>query len=329
VGRTALISGVAGQDGSYLLEFLLDRRYEVVGFDIDEAALARLAEVVSARPDGHLATLLHGDVTRRDDVDRLIARTQPTEVYNLAAQSFVGRSHEDPFDDLVVVSGVLNLLESIRRQGLPARFYQASTAEMFGDAPATQSEDTPLEPVSPYACAKLYAHHMVRMYREVHGLKAASGILFNHESPRRRTEFVTRKVTHGVAAIVSGQATELRLGNLDARRDWGHARDYVRAMWLMLRRDEPADYVIASGESRSVAEFARFAFDLVGLDWREYVVHDPSLERPSDPRNHCGNASRARAELGWRPGVSFEALVTEMLDADLEAHGLDPKKIRR
>ncbi|GIF48953.1 GDPmannose 4,6-dehydratase [Asanoa ferruginea] len=329
MGRTALISGVAGQDGSYLLEFLLDRRYQVVGFDIDEAALARLAEVVAARPDGHLATLRPGDVTQRDEVEGLVAQTRPAEIYNLAAQSFVGRSHEDPFDDLVVVSGVLNLLESIRRQGLPARFYQASTAEMFGDAPATQSETTPLEPISPYACAKLYAHHMVRMYRDVHGLKAASGILFNHESPRRRTEFVTRKITHGVAAIVSGQATELRLGNFDARRDWGHARDYVRAMWLMLRRDEPADYVIASGVSRSVAEFAHFAFDLVGLDWRDYVVHDPALQRPSDPRNHCGNAARARVELGWRPEVSFEALVTEMLDADLEAHGLDPKSVRR
>ncbi|MDG4822484.1 GDP-mannose 4,6-dehydratase [Asanoa sp. WMMD1127] len=329
MGRTALISGVAGQDGSYLLEFLLDHHYEVVGFDIDGNALARLTRRITERPDARRARLLVADVTQPDNVRRLLSDTAPTEVYNLAAQSFVGRSYADPYDDVVITTGTLNLLEAIRRHAPEARFYQASSAEMFGDAAAPQTEQTPFAPVSPYACAKLYAHHLVRMYRDVHGLKAASGILFNHESPRRRREFVTRKITHGIAAIVSGQATELRLGNLDSRRDWGHARDYVRAMWLMLNRDEPADYVIASGESRTVGELARFAFDLVGLDWTRYVRQDASLVRPHDPANLCGDAQRAEADLGWRPEVSFEALVTEMLDADLEAHGLDPKDVRR
>jgi GDPmannose 4,6-dehydratase len=266
-------------------------------------------------------------MTDSGGLNRLVKTIRPDEVYNLAAQSHVQISFDQPeYTGDTDGLGTTRLLEAIRTSGLPTRFYQASTSEMFGLTPPPHNESSPFHPRSPYAAAKVYAHWMTVNYREAHGLFASSGILFNHESPRRGENFVTRKVTRGVAAIVAGKAQNLRLGNLDAKRDWGHAKDYVEAMWLMLQQDKPDDYVIATGVNRSVKELVETAFGLVGLDWPKFVELDTAFVRPSEVPDLRGDSSKAKKELGWSPKVSFEAMIREMLEHDLAAAGADPAK---
>jgi GDPmannose 4,6-dehydratase len=328
--KRALITGITGQDGSYLAEFLLERGYEVHGVVRRSSALNRsridhLQHVHPAEAEGCRFVLHYGDMTDSGGLNRLVKLIRPDEVYNLAAQSHVHVSFDLPeFTGNTDGLGTTRLLEAIRTTGVPARFYQASTSEMFGSTPPPQSELSPFHARSPYAAAKIYAHCMTINYREAHGMFACSGILFNHESPRRGENFISRKVTRGVAAILAGRTGTLRLGNLNARRDWGHARDYVEAMWLMLQQDEPDDYVIASGVSRSVADLVEVAFGLVGLDWNHYVEVDSSYLRPSDVPVLCGDPGKAQARLGWRQRTSFEEMIREMLENDLAAAGLTP-----
>ena len=318
----ALITGITGQDGAYLAQFLLRQGYAVHGLLRRSAS----AEVIGQRLRwlGVLddVRLIDGDITDLSSCLRILESVRPVEVYNLAAQSFVHASWQQPLlTGAVTGLGAVNMLEAVRLAAGDARFYQASSSEMFGQAAsAVQSEATAFYPRSPYAAAKLYAHWMCVNYRESFSLHASSGILFNHESPLRGIEFVTRKITDGVARIKLGLATELRLGNLEARRDWGHARDYVRAMWLMLRQDVPGDYVIATGRSASIREFCALAFGCARLDWQAHVVTDPALLRPAEVDVLQGDASRARAVLGWTPTVSLEALAAEMVEADLARH---------
>jgi GDPmannose 4,6-dehydratase len=328
--KRALITGITGQDGSYLAEFLLDRGYEVHGVVRRSSALnrSRIDHLQHAHPsheDGCRFVLHYGDLTDSGGLNRLVKLVQPDEVYNLAAQSHVHVSFDLPeFTGNTDGLGTTRLLEAIRTTGVPARFYQASTSEMFGSTPPPQNELSPFHARSPYAAAKIYAHCMTINYREAHGMYTCSGILFNHESPRRGENFISRKVTRGVAAILAGNARKLRLGNLSARRDWGHARDYVEAMWLMLQQDRPGDYVIASGVSRSVADLVEVAFGLVGLDSKRFVEVDSSYLRPSDVPVLCGDPGKAQAELGWRQQTSFEEMIREMLEHDLTAVGLSP-----
>jgi len=314
----ALITGITGQDGSYLAEFLLARGYQVTG-------LRRRSSTQNLHRIQHLSglSLVEGDLTDLASLVRVLDETQPDEVYNLAAQSFVGSSWQQPLATSDITGlGVLRLLEAIRTVNPRIRFYQASSSEMFGKAQTVpQHEGTPFYPRSPYGVAKLFGHWITVNYRESYGIFACSGILFNHESPRRGLEFVTRKISDGVARIKLGLARELRLGNLEARRDWGFAGDYVEAMWLMLQQPEPKDYVIATGETHTVREFVELAFAHVGLDWRDHVVVDPALFRPAEVDLLVGDASRARRELGWRPRVDFPTLVAMMVDADLERLG--------
>jgi GDPmannose 4,6-dehydratase len=314
--RRALITGITGQDGSYLAEFLLEQGYQVFG-------LVRRSSTVNFERIAHIQdriVLVPGDLMDQNSLLMALQQADPHEVYNLAAQSFVQTSWNQPIlTGDVTGLGVTRMLEAIRVFNPRIRFYQASSSEMFGKVQEVpQRETTPFYPRSPYGVAKVYGHWITVNYRESYGLFAVSGILFNHESPRRGLEFVTRKVSHGVARIKLGLARELRLGNLDARRDWGFAGDYVRAMWLMLQQDEPRDYVIATGETHSVRELVEVAFDHVGLDWRDYVVQDPRYMRPAEVDLLVGDASRARTELGWEPTVRFEELVRMMVDADLE-----------
>jgi len=314
--KTAVITGVTGQDGSYLAELLLAKGYEVIG-------VVRRTSHDSYERIGHLLDRLHvvaADLLDQHSLTTVIRDAQPDEVYNLAAQSFVPTSWSQPvLTGEFTALGVTRLLEAIRLAHPAARFYQASSSEMFGKATETpQRETTPFYPRSPYGVAKVYGHWITVNYRESYGLHAVSGILFNHESPRRGLEFVSRKVTHAVARIKRGQATELRLGNLEARRDWGFAGDYVDAMWRMLQRDEPRDYVIGSGETHSVRELCEVAFGHVGLDWQKYVKVDPRFVRPAEVDILLADAGQARRDLGWAPQVSFERLVTMMVDADLE-----------
>jgi GDPmannose 4,6-dehydratase len=312
---TAMITGITGQDGSYLAEHLLGLDYRVVG----------VARRTSTDVRGRIRHLLdrielaHADLLDQSSLQMLVARYQPDEIYNLAAQSVVPRSWTQPvFTGEVTALGVTRLLEAIRLASPGSRFYQASSSEMFGNSPAIpQDEYAPFHPRSPYAVSKLYGHWATINYREGYGLHACAGILFNHESPRRGLEFVTRKITHGVARIHHGLDRTLPLGNLDARRDWGFAGDYVQAMHLMLQRDEPADYVVATGESHSVREFCDLAFATVGLDWEEHVIIDPALYRPTEIDGLVGDASRARIDLGWQPAVHFRDLVRMMTEADL------------
>ncbi|HET6577106.1 MAG TPA: GDP-mannose 4,6-dehydratase [Gemmatimonadales bacterium] len=312
----ALITGVTGQDGSYLAELLLAKGYEVVGmvrrtshhsYERIEHLLDRIEIVAADLLDQHSLTIVLQD-------------TRPDEVYNLAAQSYVPTSWSQPvLTGEFTALGVTRILEAIRLVHPSARFYQASSSEMFGKAAETpQREATPFYPRSPYGVAKVYGHWITVNYRESYGLYAVSGILFNHESPRRGIEFVTRKVTDGVARIKLGLARELRLGNLDARRDWGFAGDYVEAMWRMLQRDRPEDYVVGSGETHSVRELVEAAFGRVGLDYRDHVVSDPRFYRPAEVDLLLADPSKARRELGWRPTVGFAQLVAMMVDADLE-----------
>ena len=315
----ALITGITGQDGSYLAEHLLARGYEVVGvvrrtshhsYERIEHLLGRIQVVAADLLDQHSLTVVIGDA-------------RPDEVYNLAAQSYVPTSWTQPvLTGEFTALGVTRILEAIRLAHPSARFYQASSSEMFGKVAQTpQREDTPFYPRSPYGVAKVYGHWITVNYRESYGLYAVSGILFNHESPRRGIEFVTRKVTDGVARIKLGLATELRLGNLDARRDWGFAGDYVDAMWRMLQQPEPRDYVIGTGTTHSVRDLVEVAFGHAGLDWREWVKVDPAFIRPAEVDLLQADPTRAREELGWTPEVSFRRLVAMMVDADLERLG--------
>jgi GDPmannose 4,6-dehydratase len=314
--RTALITGITGQDGSYLAEFLLAKGYEVIG-------VVRRTSHDSYERIGHLLDRLRivpADLLDQHSLTSVIRDARPQEVYNLAAQSFVPTSWTQPvLTGEFTALGVTRLLEAVRLAGPEARVYQASSSEMFGKAVETpQRETTPFYPRSPYGVAKLYGHWITVNYRESYGLYAVSGILFNHESPRRGLEFVTRKVTHGVARIAKGQATELRLGNLDARRDWGFAGDYVDAMWRMLQQPTPEDFVIGTGETHTVRELCEIAFRHVGLDWKKYVRVDPAFVRPAEVDVLLADPSRARRALGWEPKVTFAELVRMMVDADME-----------
>jgi GDPmannose 4,6-dehydratase len=314
--RTALITGVTGQDGSYLAELLLAKGYEVVG-------VVRRTSHDSYERIGHLLDRLHvvpADLLDQHSLTSVVRDATPHEVYNLAAQSFVPTSWSQPvLTGEFTALGVTRLLEAVRLAHPAARFYQASSSEMFGKAPATpQGESTPFYPRSPYGVAKVYGHWITVNYRESYGLYAVSGILFNHESPRRGLEFVTRKVTHGVARIATGRDRELRLGNLEARRDWGFAGDYVEAMWRMLQQPSPEDYVIGTGETHTVRELCEIAFAHAGLDWQEHVVVDPRFVRPAEVDVLLADPSKARRQLGWTPTVGFAELVRTMVDADLE-----------
>ncbi len=322
----ALITGITGQDGSYLAELLLEKGYEVHGL-IRRASSFNTGRINHLYQDPHehdvRLKLHHGDLTDGSALARLIREIRPDEIYNLAAQSHVAVSFNQPeYTGDVDGLGVVRLLEAIREAEVPCRMYQAGTSEMFGDSPPPQHEGTPLRPRSPYAAAKVYAYQMVRNYREAYGMHAVTGILFNHESPRRGETFVTRKVTRAVASIVAGQQDRLYLGNLDAVRDWGHARDYVEAMWLMLQRDVPEDFVVGTGEAHSVRELCQHAFGRVGLDWERFVEVDPAYFRPTEVEQLRSDPSRAFAELGCEPRTTFAALVEEMVDADLEAAGM-------
>ena len=315
----ALITGVTGQDGAYLSQFLLGKGYEVFG--VVRRSSHRGLEDHRLRWLGVAGkvTLIDGDLADLSSLVRIVHQTLPDEVYNLAAQSCVVSSWRQPvLTANITAVGVTNVLEALRLARPDARFYQASSSEMFGLAQqAVQNEQTPFYPRSPYAVAKLYGHWITVNYRESFGLHASSGILFNHESPLRGQEFVTRKVTDGVARIKRGLATELRLGNIDAKRDWGHARDYVRAMWLMLQQDTPGDYVVATGRTTTVRDMCRVAFDHADLDMDSYVVIDPALYRPAEVEMLLGDAGKARRTLGWAPETTLEDLIREMVDADL------------
>src|SRR5262245_1683254 len=315
--KRALIIGVTGQDGAYLAKLLLDKGYRVAGLH-RHTSLPNIARLQHLAIDQQVE-LVEGDVTDQGSIIRALRQADPDEVYNLAAQSFVGVSWQEPILTAQVTGiGALTVLEAIRSVNPQTRFYQASTSEMFGAAEdPTQSETTPFRPRSPYATAKLLAHWATGNYRESFGMFACAGILFNHESPLRGLDFVTRKITHAVARIRCGLATELTLGTTAVRRDWGFAGDYVEAMWRMLQAPEPRDYTVATGRAASVEDFCRLAFAHAGLDWREHVRVDPELMRPADVWALCGNASRAKVELGWEPRVDLEQLVAMMVDADL------------
>jgi GDP-mannose 4,6-dehydratase len=319
--KRALITGITGQDGSYLAELLLSKGYEVHGLKRRSSSFNtdRVDHIYADVHESGARLFLHyADLTDQGSLANLIYDIRPDEVYNLGAQSHVKVSFDIPdYTADVVANGALRLLETIRRTGIPCRFYQASSSEMFGSAPPPQSETTPFHPRSPYACAKVFGHHITVNYRESYGLHASSGILFNHESPRRGETFVTRKITRAVAHIKHGLQEKLYLGNLEARRDWGYAPDYVRAMWLMLQQDNPDDYVIGTGESHSVREFVELAFAHAGLDWKEYVVIDPRYFRPAEVDHLRADATKARHILGWEPEVTFDQLVRIMVEADL------------
>jgi GDPmannose 4,6-dehydratase len=315
----ALITGITGQDGSYLAELLLEKGYEVWG-------MMRRASTENIERIAHLVdrvTLVQGDLLDQPSLVSVLEEAQPREVYNLAAQSFVPTSWRQPVLTAEFTAvGVTRMLEAVRAVDPSIRFYQASSSEMFGQAEERpQSESTSFHPRSPYGVAKVYAHFATLNYRESYDLFAVSGILFNHESPRRGLEFVTRKISYGAARISAGLDEELRLGNLDAQRDWGYAGDYVEAMWLMLQRPDPRDYVIATGVEHSVRDFVQAAFEHVGLEPDPHLVIDPSLMRPAEVDHLVGDASSARAELGWEPRVSFAELVTLMVDADVARVG--------
>jgi len=313
--RRALITGITGQDGSYLAELLLEQGYEVFGL-VRRSSSANLARIQHILPRLHL---VQGDLLDQSSLMRALSESRPQELYNLAAQSFVPTSFDEPVHTAEITGiGVTRLLEALRHVAPEARFYQASTSEMFGHAAETpQRETTPFHPRSPYGVAKVYAHWITVNFRESYGLFATSGILFNHESPRRGTEFVTRKITRAAARIALGLERELVLGNLEARRDWGFAGDYVRAMWAMLQQDQPDDYVIATGVMHSVREVCELAFEEAGLHWQEHVRVDAAFQRPAEVHLLCGDASKARAKLGWQPRMDFETLIRTMVQADL------------
>jgi len=316
VTKRALITGITGQDGSYLAELLLEKDYDVLG-------MVRRSSTVNFERIAHLQdriTFVPGDLLDEISMIHILREFRPQEVYNLAAQSFVQTSFGQPvLTGETTALGVTRLLDAIRLVDPEIRFYQASSSEMFGKVhEVPQTEMTPFHPRSPYGVAKVYGHWITLNYRESYDLHATSGILFNHESPRRGLEFVTRKISHTVAQIKLGQAKELRLGNLDAQRDWGYAGDYVEAMWLMLQQDTPEDFVICTGETHSVREFCEVAFGHVGLDWEQHVVIDEAFFRPAEVDLLVGDATKAERVLGWKPETTFEDLVTMMVDADID-----------
>jgi GDPmannose 4,6-dehydratase len=319
--KKAFITGITGQDGSYLAELLLSKGYEVHGLKRRSSSFNtdRVDHLYSDFHEVGARFFLHfADLTDASSLAGLLAEVQPDEIYNLAAQSHVKVSFEVPeYTVDVAALGTIRLLEATRRAGLRCRFYQASSSEMFGSTPPPQNEMSPLHPRSPYACAKVFSHHATINYRESYGLHASCGILFNHESPRRGETFVTRKITRAVAHIKLGTEKRLFLGNLEARRDWGYAPDYVRAMWLMLQQDEPDDYVIGTGEMHSVKDFVERAFSVADLDWRDYVKIDPRYYRPAEVDALEADYSKARNRLGWQPMVTFNELVALMVKADL------------
>lgn len=322
---TAIITGITGQDGSYLAEFLLAKGYNVVG-------MVRRSSTVTFERIQHIQddiNIVQGDLHDQSSLVDLIEEYNPEEVYNLAAQSFVPTSWSQPvLTGEVTAMGVTRLLEAIRLVNIKTRFYQASSSEMFGKVRAVpQNETTPFYPRSPYGVAKVYGHWITVNYRESYDLFACSGILFNHESPRRGLEFVTHKITHAVARIKLGLADEVRLGNLDSRRDWGYAGDYVKAMWLMLQQDAPDDYVIATGETHSVRRVCEIAFERAGLNWEDYVKVDKRFIRPAEVDLLVGDSSKAGEKLGWEPTISFKGLITMMVDADIDMLSENNRKV--
>lgn len=321
MGKIALIDGITGQDGAYLAQFLLSKGYEVFGaFRPSSIINLERLDYLGIKENVKLVPL---DILDMGSIIRVLAKVRPDEVYNLAAQSFVPISFEQPVvtGDITGL-GAVRMLEGIRTVNLKIKFYQASSSEMFGKTEAVpQNEKTPFYPRSPHAAAKLYAHWMTVNYREAYGIFACSGILFNHESPLRGLEFVTRKITHAVAQIKCGHVKELHLGNLEARRDWGYAPEYAEAMWLMLQQDSPDDFVIATGEAHSVQEFVEAAFNHANLDWREFVRSDPAFCRPTEVDMLLGDPGKAARKLGWRPKVGFKELVAIMVEADLRGVG--------
>jgi GDPmannose 4,6-dehydratase len=317
---TALVTGITGQDGSYMAEFLLAKGYRVIG-------MHRRSSTLNFQRIEHFQDqieLVEGDLLDQNSLADIIKRTEPAEVYNLAAQSFVPTSWDQPiFTGEVTGLGVARLLEAIRAVNPKIRFYQASSSEMFGKVQEVpQKETTPFYPRSPYGVAKVYGHWITINYRESYKIFSVSGICFNHESPRRGLEFVTRKITDGVARIKAGKLDKLRLGNLEAKRDWGFAGDYVEAMWLMLQQDTPEDYVIATGETHSVRELVETAFSVAGLNWNDYVVTDERFVRPAEVDLLVGDPTKARIKLGWTPKVTFRGLIELMVKADLQRHGV-------
>lgn len=330
--KIALITGITGQDGSYLSEFLLEKGYQVHGI-IRRTSTFNTDRIDHIYEDPHnegVNLLLHyGDLTDGTTLRRILEEVQPTEIYNLGAQSHVRVSFDSPEYTVDAVGmGTLRLLEAIRdyqhRTGIEVRFYQAGSSEMYGLVQAVpQSETTPFYPRSPYACAKVYAHWQTVNYRESYNLFACNGILFNHESPRRGETFVTRKITRAVAKIVAGKQKKLYMGNLDAKRDWGYAKDYVKAMWLMLQQEHPDDYVIATGETHSVKEFLELAFNYANLNWEDYVEFDQRYLRPAEVDLLIGDPTKAHQKLGWKPSVTFKELVCLMVEADLQALGVN------
>jgi GDPmannose 4,6-dehydratase len=324
--KRALITGITGQDGSYLAEHLLGEGYEVHGI-IRRSSSFNTGRIMHIFQDPHEEDvrlhLHYGDLSSSSQLSRLITAIEPSEVYNLAAQSHVRVSFDTPeYTGNITALGATRLLEAIRDSKVGCRFYQASSSEMFGASPPPQNEETPFGPRSPYAVAKLYAHWMTVGYRESYGMHASTGILFNHESPRRGETFVTRKIAMAIPQLVKGTQKHLYLGNLEARRDWGHARDYVRAMHLIVSHPQPGDFVVGTGEDHSVREFVEAAFGLVGLDWEDHVRIDPRYFRPTEVDVLRADASKARRELGWEPEVGFAELVREMVDAEMTAAGL-------
>ena len=323
--KKALIAGITGQDGSYLAEFLLKKGYQVHGI-IRRSSLGntkRLDHVVQNQTLDERNLMLHyGDITDSSRLEKLVGNIRPDEVYNLAAQSHVQVSFNEPiYTADVVACGALKILEAVRSNlgRETVRFYQATSCEIFGNSKISpQNEETPLHPDNPYACGKVFAFHNVRLYRDAYGLHASNGILFNHESPRRGETFVTRKITRGLAQILAGKEEKLFLGNLDAKRDWGHARDYVEAMWLMLQQETPDDYVIATNETHSVRDFLEIAFEHIGKDYNDYVEVSSAYYRPAEVDLLIGDFSKAKEQLGWEPKTSFADLVKLMIDADLD-----------
>ena len=329
MSKRALITGITGQDGSYLTELLLGKGYEVHGiirrastFNTD-----RIDHIYQDPQSTERRLFLHyGDLSTGEQLTNLIYNMQPEEIYHLGAQSHVRVSFDEPeFTGDITGLGTARILEAVRRSGIRCRFYQAGSSEMFGAAPPPQNENTPFHPRSPYGAAKVYGHWMTVNYREAYGMFASNGILFNHESPRRGETFVTRKITRAAARIRAGLQTKLYLGNLDARRDWGYAPEYVEGMWRILQQEAPSDYALGTGESHTVREFLDETFEYLDLNWKEYYVPDPRYLRPAEVDFLMSDSSRACKELGWKPRISFKELVRIMVDADMEAIGLTPK----
>ncbi|MDE2311646.1 MAG: GDP-mannose 4,6-dehydratase [Patescibacteria group bacterium] len=333
--KVALITGITGQDGSYLAELLLSKGYQVHGI-IRRASVfntERIDQIYQDPHESHKRLFLHyGDLSDASNLNHLLKVIQPAEIYNLGAQSHVRVSFDIPeYTANIDALGTLRLLDAIRENKISTKFYQAGSSEMFGDVLQTpQTETTPFNPASPYGAAKVFAYQICKNYRAAYNLFICNGILFNHESPRRGKTFVTRKITRGIAAILAGKQDKIYLGNLDAKRDWGYAPEYVSAMWLMLQQDRPDDYVIATGETHSVREFLQRAFSLVGVtDWEKHIGVDPVYYRPQEVNLLLGDASKAKRQLDWQPKVKFQELVRIMLEADLRDAGLDPAKFMR